>query len=933
MNFFSLPRVSLAGLALLAAADACACSGRLHVEVAESGVYALDYASIVAAQPELKDCRANDLVLLHRDREVPIRVLGDAHGAFAAGSRIEWLGEAMHGPQSWFDQYSNVNVYQLAATPGPHARVREAAPPALTGPAAVLHRRAHFEREELMIRVGDAEMKNGEEPDVWQWAKLTPVDAQPFTFDFDLPDAQTSGRDADAALTLDFRGESNFPGKGAAKPADHNVAVTLNGRVVQTLQWDGREEIRRTLHVARALLKAQGNRLALRVPRRDAPGDAQNFIVDVVMFNWAEIDYSIRGDIAAVGSAFNATTNAPIEFLHSGTGVAALLGSDGVLRPGTALAGGRYRAAGAEENVDLYPFPDTPRVPLQLRAVAAGDLRSADPGYDYLVVAHPRLLKAIEPLAQYHRSHGMKVAVVDVDEIYDQFGGGIVHPAAIRDYVRWGHEHWRVKPRYLLLVGDASVDIHHDARRAVAPDSTWSAPNANLQPNEVLEGAGFMGMRTTNYAHPDPELANRNLVPTWQVASSAEGQSASDIPYVALTPGDFRPQLAVGRLPVVSAAEVEAVVRKTLAYLVSPPPGHWHRDLTFISTSEVSSYKYESDRLAADLASRGYAVRNVYTDPHEDPSIGRAKRAALKRDLDDGGLIVHFLGHGGSYIWRVGGAGGDLFTLDDVAAMQNVGRYPMVLAMTCFSAPYDSPTADSIGERFLREADKGAVAVLGASWSNSPDPNFSRALLDELLRPGATIGEAINKAKSRVHDRTSAEMYNLLGDPALVLARPSAELHIEPVADRWDSRLIVQVPSSDFGGIVDVDWVDAQGGIIASRHYEARDRQFYITMPVNADKAVVYTDDTRNGSQAFGAFSRPAPAAPPPLDADRMPVAPHLASVVPAASVPAASVPAPAAAAAVTAPSTLRNLPDKIASFGFDAEPPALAANMKRDRH
>jgi len=29
----------------------------------------------------------------------------------------------------------------------------------------------------------------------------------------------------------------------------------------------------------------------------------------------------------------------------------------------------------------------------------------------------------------------------------------------------------------------------------------------------------------------------------------------------------------------------------------------------------------------------------------------------------------------------------------------------------------------------------------------------------------------------------------------------------------------------------------------------------------------------------------------------------------------------------------LRNLPDKIASFGFDAEPPALAANMKRDRH
>src|SRR4051812_25417269 len=111
MSFLSLPRVSLAGLALLAAADAGACSGRLHVEVAESGVYALDYASIVAAQPGLKDCRADNLVLLHRDREVPIRVVDDGHGAFAAGSHIEWLGETMHGPQSWFDQYSNVNVY------------------------------------------------------------------------------------------------------------------------------------------------------------------------------------------------------------------------------------------------------------------------------------------------------------------------------------------------------------------------------------------------------------------------------------------------------------------------------------------------------------------------------------------------------------------------------------------------------------------------------------------------------------------------------------------------------------------------------------------------------------------------------------------------------------------------------------------------------
>ncbi|MCB1579078.1 MAG: hypothetical protein KDI81_17550, partial [Xanthomonadales bacterium] len=58
----------------------------------------------------------------------------------------------------------------------------------------------------------------------------------------------------------------------------------------------------------------------------------------------------------------------------------------------------------------------------------------------------------------------------------------------------------------------------------------------------------------------------------------------------------------------------------------------------------------------------------------------------------------------------------DLFTLDDVSELKNGGRLPMVLSMTCYSAPFDNPTEDSIGERFLREAGKGAVAVFAASW-------------------------------------------------------------------------------------------------------------------------------------------------------------------------------------------------------------------------
>jgi hypothetical protein len=900
---------------LFASRAVLACSGRAHVEIAESGVYALDYAAIVAAQPQLKDCRAADLLLLNGSDEVPIRVIDDGRGGF---SRIEWLGQRLHGPQSWFDQYSNNNVYLLGATPGAHARLREIAAPS-GGTPATLQRRMHFEHEELMIRLGNREMKPGEEPDVWQWAKLTPIDPQPFASDFDLADLRAAGT---AQLTLDFRGESSIAGAAAPKPSDHRVEVYVNDKLVQTLDWDGRDEFRRTLAVPTASLREKGNRLSLRVPRRDLPGDAANFIIDVVMVNWFELTYPLRGDLDASAASFNADGAGPLQLAFSGTAPLVLFGSDGALHTVAALPKGRFRAAGAAENVDLYPFTGEARAPVMVRAVSSTDLRAERGGYDYVMVAHPRLRDAIEPLAQYHAAHGHNVLVVNVDDLYDEFNGGIIHPRAIRDFLAWGEKHWSVKPRFLLLVGDASVDIHHDVRHTAKTQSTTPnamatsqfAPSAHLRPIDGMQIGGFAGMDVTAYKQQDPELPNRNLIPTWQVPSSSEGQSASDVPFVALKPGDFHPQLAVGRLPVVQPDEVRAIVRKTLAYLTDTTPGRWRHDMTFISTSEVASFKNESDKLAADLEQQGFAVKSLYTDFNEkDAARVKAVRTTLKQNLDDGGVLVHFLGHGGNYIWRVGPMG-DLFALDDVAAMKNAGRYPLVLAMTCFSAPFDNPVADSIGERFLREPDKGAIAVFGASWSNSPSPAYSRKLIHEALQPGATVGEAIVRAKASIGDHTFVEMYNLLGDPALVLARPQQELRIQPTADRRERRLFVQLPMTEFGGSVDVDWIDAGGDILASRRYEARDRRFFLNMPDKAEKVVVYAADTRNGAQAFGGYAAPPTAPPPP-------------SALPTPAAPVKTVAAPAAAPAAAGASRRA---DPIARLGFDSAPMPLAASATK---
>ncbi|QBB69484.1 hypothetical protein ELE36_03320 [Pseudolysobacter antarcticus] len=851
--------------ALFHAASAIAaptCSGSLHIELQQAGVYALDYASIIASQPGLQDCTSADLVLRNQDKEIPLRVLDSGDGKFGPKSGIEWIGEPLHGPASWFDQYSIANVYLLSAEPGQHARMHEQ-----TGSAAVsiasttLTRRLHLEQDNLMIRLNQMLVKPGEEPDVWQWAKLTHADAQPFSFDFDLADF-AGKRDTEISATLDFRGLSDVPPSDGVKSEDHAVQMVLNGSTLPSISWDGREEVRKKIRIPAHLLKARGNTLTLRVPVRHADAKSDNPLVDVVMFNFIELDYPIGGSLDASTAPFMLDGKLParIELQQNGTHAPAVYTAKGVYMPVHAAGNSRWNFDHVPANVTLYPLANAqPLVPSRLLAVAAGDLRKTDSGFDYLIVAHPRLIAAIEPLAEFHRSHGLKVAVIDVNQIYDQFNGGIDHPRAIRNLVQYGVEHWPTKPRFVLLVGDASFDIRHEN-----PDDASMAKWATHD-YELLIPDHFDGIPATAYGTKPKDLVTRNLIPTWQFPSE-EGQSASDNPFVTFTTDDFHPTVAIGRFPVVEPSDVTAIVNKTIAYFTKPQPGSWRRDVMFIA-NEDSYFQTASDEIAAQLETEGFAARKIYGDAAEKDNL--AHQSDIKQSLNDGQLLVHFLGHGGRFIWRTGPPdlrkNHDLFTLDDVSQLQNGARLPMVLSMTCYSAPFDNPTEDSIGERFLREPDKGAVAVFAASWRNSPDPAYSKALIAELLTPSQTIGAAIIKAKRKISDRTLVETYNLLGDPALVLDRPKDTLALARGADRWSTQVAVKLPGNSFHGMVNVDWLNATGKVLQSVSYNVDEARFTLPPPSTAQTpagVLVYAADPSVGRDAIGELS----LLPPPIN-------------------------------------------------------------------
>ncbi len=908
-----LPRALVCAL-LAVPAGALACSGVLHVEIRDTGVYRLDHAAMAAAQPALADCASADLRLTQGGDEVPLRVVDGDDGRFGAGDHIEWVGRQLHGPESWYNQYSLSNAYLLSAAPGPHARMREATASAPGN--ARLERIVRLEQENLMIRLDNSQQQPGQEPDVWQWAKLTHADPQPFSTAFDLPDLAAHGGPVE--LTLNLRGMSRVFAPyehRALKPDDHQVIVSINGHAMAPQSWDGRDEATHTLSVPAAFLKSGGNVLSLVVPKRPLAWDPSgNPAVDVVMFNWASFRFPVQGNVDAESTALQvASTPGAFTLRSRGSEAPVLYGEDGVRRTGTALGGGRFAFAAADAGVPLHPLADTasPARPVSLRAAAADRWSAPATGYDYLIVSHASLIDAIRPLAEFHEKRGLKVAVIDVQEVYDTFNHGIVHPQAIRNLVKHAYHDWPApRPRFLLLVGDASFDIRHDTYNDLA-----YAKFAN-NPTELAYPGHFAGIPGTQYDDSSKRMAGRNLIPTWQFPSP-EGQSASDNAFGSVDGDSFHPVVAVGRFPVAEPDEVSAIVDKTIHYMTSAQPGNWRRDVMFI-TDESDYFKKASDQIADSIASEGFLADKIYASKDEADNL--AHQSAIKDGLNGGQLLVHFIGHGGRYIWRTGPPdirkNHDLFTLDDVSALNNGGRLPMVLSMTCYSAPFDNPTEDSIGERFLRESDKGAVAVFAASWRNAPSTEFSKALVSELLTPGATIGEGIVRAKAVVTDRVLVEMYNLLGDPAVVLERPRDTALVSLRDDRWNPSLGIALPGPRFDGEIDVDWLDADGRRVAGGRYRIAGTRFDLPIPRVGDGSEIasvrlYAGDPVSGRDATASFD---------IRAERERIAALAAARIPQAQ--PASVPTPPPARKPAAA-------DTVSRAGFDAEPPAaqLAGN------
>ena len=332
-------------------------------------------------------------------------------------------------------------------------------------------------------------------------------------------------------------------------------------------------------------------------------------------------------------------------------------------------------------------------------------------GADLVIIAAGALLPSLQPLADQRTREGLRVALVDMEDVYDEFSAGMKDATAIRSFLAHASASWSTAPRYLLLAGAATYDPR-----------------------------GWGG---------HPEL---DQVPTLQI-QTRYSQTASDDALVTFRSGDG-PAMAVGRLPLSTSVDMDAAVAKILNRKL---PGT-DSSLLFVRDMNDASTSF-ADAVAEVRSGLSMWKSQELARNGDDTTT----RTALIDALKTGPFAVDYHGHGAEDLWA-----GRILTSSDADALANSGNPTLLVAATCLNGYFLDIGRESLGAALLRIPQGGAWGVWASSGFTIPPEHvtLSKVLLTGVLDQGLTLGDATLAGKRAVTDPDVRATFLLLGDPS-----------------------------------------------------------------------------------------------------------------------------------------------------------------------
>lgn len=692
----------------------------IKIYVREPGVYAVTFSELLEASGDHGERISGPLRLTHRGQ--PVAAWRDSNTAndTVHGARLIFVVTQGHLLPRDRHGFPALAVLKLEFG-GPGL-------PDLTlasglDPERPLRRLLHLEEDRLRVALTQADLKSlEEEPSLWHWALLShrassffEVDLGPLT---DLATRPSRGVDVQVHLL----GWSK-PEVDAGTP-HHRVEVFWNDRSIGSSSWNGRKVHSISLeNLPSSLVSKDSNRLKLKIPRRLVDEDGTDFI-DMAYLDRIQVSY----ERIAVPAESQLALRLP-ESTRATEAVSAGDSTDAIFPACIVSCEAPHRIAEVSAATAFQAGPQTFLEPIQI-ARASHPWRHTGEDLaltDYVMIVPPEFQVPAKSLATFHRANGLHPTVVNAHWVYDHFGDGTRHPKAIRDFLLNLHsEHGHL--RYVLLVGDAE----------------WRSPDE-------------LPMETTE--------PHRNLLPTWTYLSRF-GPAASDHLFTVANANELAPRFALGRLPVGTTEDFRRVVDKILRYAGTP------------SSDVLSALLLASD----DPPSHSGLRRLVRGwQENEAPRIHLRQMAHPENEPLDAVLRQHFLkqpdlvyfnGHGSRHLWRLGKSTdfrpSSFFDEDEALALPATSRPPVVLSISCATAPFDHPDTGTLAETMVLDFDGGAIAFFGASARLFTPPRFGKQLLESLSQ-GTTFGEALVQAKTIGRKSRLSHLYQLIGDPALSL--------------------------------------------------------------------------------------------------------------------------------------------------------------------
>lgn len=338
--------------------------------------------------------------------------------------------------------------------------------------------------------------------------------------------------------------------------------------------------------------------------------------------------------------------------------------------------------------------------------------------FDAIIVTHNNFKEAADRLAKYRASQGWKVTVVRVEDIYKEFYRGEKSPHAIKAFLKYAYNYWKKpSPAYVTIFGDAS----------------W-----------------------------DPRKFEANSVETDYIP--AYGNPVSDFWLTLLDGNDLIPEMAIGRLPVRSAAEANDMVDKLIEY-DTLPAAPWKKKYIFLSGGDKSFYDKFDDVGYNFILPQPICGDTVRIRGDLGPEF--AKATTIRAAINDGAVWLSFFGHSAPTIFDLDG-----WAVED---LNNRGRYNLLTTYSCNSGAFANPYGIARNESYVITPHKGSIAAFGSSGIGVADDDalmqysFHKYMNEDTVR---LLGDMLNNAKRGWETQiiNTVMQYSLIGDPLTRLA-------------------------------------------------------------------------------------------------------------------------------------------------------------------